>query len=232
MINRNKEPAIISLETEKGSFVAEDYLVTMERRRATLIEIWLKEPVPIKTLAAVFITTLGRVSPICDARTITHAQIGANCHYVKAVGLSRLMLDRPFHKRIMQADHAGVLKEIASSFSFEFVDQSGFQSEAKDWVFLSSVRNAFDQIWDAYDITKERWHLDVIGKRLILLPEIIGDAVELNQEFIIEESEDGVIYPIIPNLRPFVPVRHREKDWIIDSVTLDGKRQRAKLKLA
>jgi len=229
---KTPNPIEITVEVKGASFVARDYLITLERRAAPLVEVWTDEPVAMGSEALVYTTFLKETAPYVDFVVNRFAQVSQTSFMASGEGLARLALDSPFCERLLRADLNSCLAAVAEALGLTFVPMTPVVTFPMDWLFLSTVRNAFDQLWRDYELTGVRWHLDFLGGKLLLLPALLpGLPIEID-ELAQSETEKGIITDILPNLRPFLPVSYRGETRVIDKVVLNGKTKQAQLDLA
>jgi len=215
------------LDLPTASYQAVDFKLDLERQRAGLLSLTTKEPVEVGANA---IFSIGRGSELVTAlglKVLGCYQIAPGLFEIDAVGAARLLLDLPFVGQLRNLTAEMVLAKIASTLGLGFVSFClPIAAMPRDMVFLGSVRGALDQVAQCFGFERERWALDTVGKKLLLLPGAVpGLPIPITPEYIREERVGGLEMAILARMRPFLSVTHRGQVQVVDRVTFDSKRQ-------
>lgn len=215
------------LETRNGSFLCDDFKFDFERQKAPLIELWTAEPPIEKEFGVVYLSGMGERHIMLGVEIEQVRQLGkGNGFYVLAYGLERRILAQPVITQTQNMPAPVALAAVAKAAGLGFLSVVPAGIEPKSLVFYDSLRSALDQIALCYGFDQERWTIDVKGEKLILTAgRLPGVSAEVDYEHLIAETEKGLEMAIIPGFRPLLPFTHRGKEFVVDQVTFDGKRQ-------
>ena len=125
-----------------------------------------------------------------------------------AVEASTHFFEADFHQQMDRATLNDVLTQLGTSLELTFVNQSqNTSSERHNWRFMSTVRNALDQVIQGYGLEKERIRINLLDSTLELNDGVFSiSSVELPMTHFVSEQEDFVRFAIVENMLPFVPV--------------------------
>lgn len=212
------------LDNESGSYEPLNFRLLLERQRPALLEFELEEPIEIGTTAIFSMGFENILDPITPLKIIECGQLEPELFRGYAIDPLRYFLDSSFNFQATRMNLTDCLKQLCSEFNFKFVNKcQGLSQDQNNLIFLSTVRNALDQLALIYGLEKERWHLDFLTGEFFLLPgQFSGEAVELDLRFFKGETEDGLEFNIIPNLKPFHLLKWRDKDQVIDNIVFDS----------
>lgn len=221
------------LDNGTNAYILEDYQIEMERQRPTYAELYTDEPVDTEKTALVSLGFEKALSKLSILNLLDCEQIHPGLFRTVGIEPVRQFLDADFHKQLIRNTLNQAFQALAGQFGLTFEDRTSTpRAERHSPIFLSTVRNALDQIRRVYGLESERWHLDLINEKLLLLPgQYIGDPVDLDKNLFVEENEDGVEFKIMPQMRPFIPFTWRNQNKVVDRVVFDKKADSMTLRL-
>ncbi|MCP4691990.1 MAG: hypothetical protein GY859_28350 [Desulfobacterales bacterium] len=231
----NYPPTTARVENTSAAYVPSDWLITLERQRPAVAEFTIDQPIETADTALFSLGLDGNLVPCCALRILECDQIAADAFECLAVDPLRAMLDAPYFYQGTRVTLDEVLKSLAGSYNLSYANHTGkVPIEKQNPVLISTVRNALDQIADIYKTDTARWHIDFAKGVMALLPgKIPAPAVELPLNLFIEENLDrGPEFNVLPQMRPFTPLRWRDRDKTVDRVIFDSKTDSMFLKLA
>lgn len=214
------------LEATDKIYDARDYQIHQERQRPTLGYFELEEPVEKDSLVILELGYLGKAFRNTVLKVTSCSQVAKDTFDVVAIESIREMLDAPFIDQLMGVTLEAALKQICRRMGLTFRSQgTPPRTKPKNLVFLSTIRNALDQLWEVFELTDARWMTNLITNEFVFLPRgrFETEAFEFPMEYFKRETANGLEMEIIPMLKPYTPVIWREEERIIDIVRLDKK---------
>ncbi len=220
-------------ENKTHSYLLKDYEITMERQRPTDALFYTTEPVDTSQPGLISIGYDGKLFEKSILRVSKCQQLGAELYENKAIEPVRDVFDQDYKGHEIKVTYIEAMRRLASKFGFTFVNKSSRSfSQRENLILLNTVRNALDQFRDIYHLKQERVRVDLIRKEIQLIDARINDeAVELAQVHFNEESDGEIEYKPIPDMEPYILVKHREKESIVDKVTFSKIEQSMKMVL-
>ncbi len=214
------------LETLDKMYHTQSYDIHQERQRPTLVKAELEEPIKKDVGSILELGYLGKADRITLLKTLSCSQEADETFQVVALEAVRDMLDAEYIDQLAGVDLAATLKAIAQRIQLSFkIAGTAPTSKPKNLIFLSSIRNALDQVWQVFELTEARWLINLLTKELVLLPrgkfEVTPEAIPM--KYFKREIDNGIEMNIIPQLRPYTPVLWRGQEEIIDIVRMNSK---------
>ncbi len=214
------------LETQDQIYVAEEFDIHQERQRPTLAVLELEEPIELGVSAILQFGYLNRGYRVTVMRVISCSQIAKKTYDVVCLGAVRDILEAKFIDQLVGVDLAGSLQCISDKIGLQYKSVGNApQTKAKSIIFLSTVRNALDQIRQIFKFDRARWLMNLLTQELLFLPEgkFETESNEIPMSYFKQETTGGIELEIVPMLRPYVPVKWRENEEIVDIARLNSK---------
>jgi len=214
------------IENARAAYLTTAFRVEQERQRNTLVEFQIEEPIDTAESAILSMGFENELSEKCVLRVLECNQINPHLFECLAVDPSFFIYqaDYIFQGTRLTVDEA--LTKIATAFGFTFMNLSKKMIYKRHNLnFLSTVRNALDQIMSIWGLSDLRYHFDTLRQRLYLLPGKLDTApFELDMTYFIEENPDnGPEFRVLPNMSPFTPVIWKGEEMVVDNVVFDGE---------
>ncbi|MDT8447578.1 MAG: hypothetical protein RRB13_11865 [bacterium] len=215
------------LDLAGASYQLTDFRIELERQRAALCEMSTEEPVPVGGSALISLGRWGELYPVAAVEVTRCQQVGDRLFEIEAVGLVRRLLNRPVQEQMRAVTAEAALAKLAVGAGLIFLSLAPpIPSQPRDMVFCGSLRGALDQVALCFGQTTERWHLNIEGKKLLLLPGYApGVPTEIGSELIFESRADEFESVILPRLRPFARLQYQGAARTVDRVAFDAKWQ-------
>lgn len=219
-------------DSRDGRLKVLDYEIILERQRPAVATFVVEAPLAPQT-AGLFSLGYDRLTPLTALVVESNAQVRPDRFEIEANDPLRQFLDAPYSGQALYVKMGGMLKRVCNDLGWGLhLGEVNLPQKVASPVFFGTLRNALDQIWAVYEPGAVRWWVDTMEQKFYLFDPNEGRAAELPAAFVKEETEGGVEMNILPQMRPFVAVRHRGERRVVDQVRFDGKRQSMFLEFA
>ena len=222
-----KHPYIFCrLETKERLYTVDDYQIHLERQRPILGSLTIKEPIERDNIGVLQLGFQKNVYRTTALRVVSCAQIAEKTFDVLALEPLREILDLEYIEQLQGVDLISALRTITKKLNLTFkVLGIPPVTKPKNLIFLETIRNAFDQLWQIFEQTDARWFINLMTQEFIFLPEgkFPIPAVKIPMDYFKSEFDGGIEINIVPMFRPFTPVTWRDQEEIIDIARIDSK---------
>ncbi len=222
-----KYPVITGrVENEDAAFLLKSYKITMERQRPTIIEFDIEEPINSDKTALLSLGFENELSETCGLRILECNQIAPDLFECMAIDPAYYILNSEYNDHGTRLSFEEVMGNLAANFGLTLdIRTTETIYKRHNLVFLSTVRNALDQIFDIYKVQNWRYHFDTLNQKLFVLPgKLSVDPIEMEMEYFLEENpEKGLEFRIKPNMRPFIPVLWRGQERVVDTLEFNSE---------
>lgn len=213
------------LETADRIYDVKEYEIHQERQRPTLAQLTLEEPIETDAVCILQLGYLKQGYRMTVVRIISCFEIAAETFDVVAIEPVRDILDAEYINQLHGADLVSALKSIVSEFDFSLKYGSNLQTtKPQNMMFMGTVRNALDQLWEVFELTAHRWVMLMLKQEFHLLVDgkLDIEAQEIPMDYFRQETEGGLELNIVPMFRPHTPVIWRETEEIIDIARINS----------
>jgi|GEM_PF-5731263 len=213
------------LETTDRIYEATGFEIHQERQRPTLVQLTLEEPIAKDATAILQMGYLGRAYRMTVLKVISCFEIAKETFDVVAIEPVRQILDAEYLGQLQGADLVSALKSITALFGFPLKFGGMVPvTRPKNMIFLGTIRNALDQLWEVFELKQARWAMPLLKQEF----QFLGDGKfsippqEIPMDYFRQETEGGIELNIVPMFRPYVPVLWRGTPEIIDIARIDS----------
>ena len=221
-----EHPFIFSyLQTKNGFFKTREYEIHQERQRPTFAKLLLDEPIEKGILAGLDLVYNQNRRPLTIVEIISCSKRAEESYEVKALEISHKLLKADFGEQLAVVNSTTCLQKIASQFGLKLQVEGTLDSKYRTSpMFMGSVRNALDQVWQIFELDEARWLINPLTKTLKILASgqflTKGQAID---RYFIKEQDGGIETKIIPMLRPYTPILYQDEEKVVDIVRLNSK---------
>jgi hypothetical protein len=213
------------LETKSGIFEATDYSVHSERQRPTLLTLTLSEPIEKDVGCILQMGYLGRAYRMTVLKVLSCFEVAPETFDVVAIEPVRQILDAEYLGQLQGADLVSALKSITALFGFKLKFGGAVPvTKPKNMIFMGSIRNALDQIWEVFELKHQRWAIPLLKEEFHFLAngKFEIEPQEIPMDYFRQETDGGIELNIVPMYRPYTPVIWRGTEEIIDIARINS----------
>lgn len=214
------------LESKTGIYVAREVELHMERQRPTLGYFELEEPIEKDSLVVLELGYLSRAFRLTALKINSCAQVAEKTFDVVATEAVKDVLSVSYVDQLKGVTLESALKQICRHLGITFKIQGTMPgTKPRNLIFLSTVRNALDQLWQVFGLSGERWMINLLSRELVFLPngKFETEAIDIPMDYFKRETAGGLEMSIVPMLTPYVPVVWRQTERIIDISRMNSK---------